>query len=824
MDLLFCGSPMLAAVAQICSTPSVKDNLHHILKLISAATSHGAKAIFFPEASDFIAENKQQALELVQPLNGEFVSEIKRAAIANKIIVSIGIHEQSSEQTRLFNTHLLINETGGMSLYRKIHLFDLNLLGNVLIESKSTIPGEGYVPPISTSIGRIGLALCYDLRFPECSRLLQLQGMDILTYPSAFTVPTGKAHWHILLRARAIETQSYVIAAAQFGQNTTTRSTYGHALIVDPWGEVLAECTEVGLQYAEIDLEKIKKIKEQMPVMEHRRTDIYSLKANYEAGVSNNERAKKILKAAMNSPGVQPFAKLEAAYNSLSDTPARKPLQVKPVVEVQPKISKEDSPSSLETFKPKLTRSDSLNTIPEHDDKENGNTFTKMNLSIINDSREISRKDLDISICEEEKENTNDFKKQFKPRFTRFGKANRLPKSEFHQPVSPVSNPSTPSSSAGSLNPTPPKHTIDETTDMDMSNTVTFAKKPPVEDETIGKESFWDVKTILQDKKNFRVNGKYYIRSELIGKGGSCKVFKVFDQNGHVYALKRVKLKGQDGSVAAGYKNEIILLNKLKNNERIIKLINAEHNLQDHVLLMVLEYGEIDLEKMLQKQPIISPNFMRNYWEQMLQAVNAIHEQNIIHSDLKPANFLLVEGCLKLIDFGIAKAIPNDTTNIQREHQTGTLNYMAPEAINYVEIQGAKQNYLKQGRASDVWSLGCILYRLVYQAPPFGNLALMQKIKCITNPEHIIPYPPLPSNLENDQDVIDVLKGCLKYYPKDRSTIPELLNHPFLHPIKDTRDLNLIRKILNLALQEGLTKDNIESVAKTIASELRNQE
>ncbi|KAJ3254710.1 hypothetical protein HK103_006862 [Boothiomyces macroporosus] len=372
----------------------------------------------------------------------------------------------------------------------------------------------------------------------------------------------------------------------------------------------------------------------------------------------------------MNSAGVQPYAKLEEAYNNLSDTPARKPLQVKQVRDVQAK-PREECHSTFETLKPKLSRSDSLSTIHENDDKENGNTFTRMDLSIIDESREISRRDIDTSVCEDEN-NTNDFKRPFKPRFTRFGKANRLPKSEFAQPVSPVSNPSTPSSSAGSLNPTPPKHPIDETTDMDMSNTVTFAKRQPVEDETIGKESFWDVKTILQDKKNFRVNGKCYVRSELIGKGGSCKVFKVFDQNGHVYALKRVKLKGQDGSVAAGYKNEIILLNKLKNNERIIKLINAEHNLQDHVLLMVLEYGEIDLEKMLQKQPIISPNFMRNYWEQMLQAVNAIHEQNIIHSDLKPANFLLVEGCLKLIDFGIAKAIPNDTTNIQREHQTGT--------------------------------------------------------------------------------------------------------------------------------------------------------
>jgi serine/threonine-protein kinase TTK/MPS1 len=202
----------------------------------------------------------------------------------------------------------------------------------------------------------------------------------------------------------------------------------------------------------------------------------------------------------------------------------------------------------------------------------------------------------------------------------------------------------------------------------------------------------------------------------VIGHGGSCKVFKITDEQGKVFALKKVKLKGQEPSVIAGYNNEIILLAKLKDNDRIIKCFNADRNLKEGTLLMVLEYGEVDLEKLLSKNPTVplSINFIRNYWEQMLQAVQAIHDQNIIHSDLKPANFLLVGGCLKLIDFGIAKAIPNDTTNIQRDHQTGTLNYMSPEAFMYVEIQDVKQNYLKQGRASDVWSLGIFNLKSVY--------------------------------------------------------------------------------------------------------------
>lgn len=143
---------------------------------------------------------------------------------------------------------------------------------------------------------------------------------------------------------------------------------------------------------------------------------------------------------------------------------------------------------------------------------------------------------------------------------------------------------------------------------------------------------------------------------------------------GKIYALKKVTLKGADKMAIDGYLNEIELLQKLGKNERIIRLVDSQIY-QKEWILMVMEYGEIDLAHLLQRNAEshqrLSMNFIRLYWEQMLAAVHAIHEENIIHTDLKPANFLLVEGSLKLIDFGIAKAIPNDTTNIHREHQTG---------------------------------------------------------------------------------------------------------------------------------------------------------
>ena len=169
---------------------------------------------------------------------------------------------------------------------------------------------------------------------------------------------------------------------------------------------------------------------------------------------------------------------------------------------------------------------------------------------------------------------------------------------------------------------------------------------------------------------------------------------------------------------------------------------------------------------------------------------------------------MLVGGCLKLIDFGIAKAIPNDTTNIQRDHQSGTVNYMAPEAINYVEISGAKQNYLKQGRASDVWSLACILYRFIYLHPPFGKLSLMSKIHAITNPKHVIPYPSAKY-----PEVVTVLRQCLVFDSKARLTIPELLSHSFLKG-GPRLSIEMIQMILKKGLYLGVHQDNVSEIAK----------
>ncbi|XP_027367580.1 probable serine/threonine-protein kinase mps1 isoform X2 [Abrus precatorius] len=303
----------------------------------------------------------------------------------------------------------------------------------------------------------------------------------------------------------------------------------------------------------------------------------------------------------------------------------------------------------------------------------------------------------------------------------------------------------------------------------------------------------------------FKVNGKLYQRLGKIGSGGSSEVHKVISSDCRIYALKKIKLKGRDYATACGFCQEIEYLNKLKGKDNIIQL--TDYEVTDKALLeevmkgscgnkdgrvkddgyiyMVLEYGEIDLAHMLSQKwkeldgndQTIDENWLRFYWQQILLAVNTIHEERIVHSDLKPANFLLVKGSLKLIDFGIAKAIMNDTTNIQRDSQVGTLSYMSPEAFMCNETD-ANGNVIKCGRPSDIWSLGCILYQMVYGRTPFSEYkTFWAKFKVITDPNHEITYEPV-----SNPWLMDLMKRCLAWDRNQRWRIPQLLQHPFLVP------------------------------------------
>ncbi|KAL8000477.1 putative protein kinase domain, mad3/Bub1 region 1, protein kinase Mps1 family [Plasmopara halstedii] len=279
------------------------------------------------------------------------------------------------------------------------------------------------------------------------------------------------------------------------------------------------------------------------------------------------------------------------------------------------------------------------------------------------------------------------------------------------------------------------------------------------------------------------VNGQKYIKLEQIGSGGSSKVYRMLGPDLKIYALKKIKLKKLDDKSIAQFTNEIELLKRLQGNPYIIKLIAAEQNLQQRQINVIMEHGEIDLsERLKDLKGGMDENMLRVIWTQMLEAVNAIHQKRIIHGDLKPANFLFVNGVLKLIDFGIAKTISNDTTNIERDSQIGTVNFMSPEAIqgnSGPNGQRYTQGKMKVGRASDIWSLGCILYQIVHSKPPFGDIHnIIEKFRCIIDPTVPINFPSL-----QNKHLEDVIRSCLQRDHRLRPPIVGengLLQHPFL--------------------------------------------
>ncbi|KAK1797277.1 hypothetical protein P4O66_008653 [Electrophorus voltai] len=278
------SSHPLAAVCQMTSTPDKEANFKVGKHLIKQAMQSGASMIFLPEGFDYIGSSQEETLELSEILDGNIISRYAHLARKLNVWLSLGgFHERGHDwesDRRIYNSHVIIDGQGEIvSVYRKGHLFDVELTekGVSLKESAFTIPGPSLVPPVQTPIGKVGLGICYDLRFPELSLALQHHGAEVLTYPSAFTVATGTAHWEVLLRARAIETQCFVLAAAQVGSHHAKRSSYGHALAVDPWGVVIGDCggADVGVALVEMDMQRLWKTRRDMPVQQHRREKGY---------------------------------------------------------------------------------------------------------------------------------------------------------------------------------------------------------------------------------------------------------------------------------------------------------------------------------------------------------------------------------------------------------------------------------------------------------------------------------------------------------------------------------------------------------------------
>ncbi|KAJ9606072.1 Carbon-nitrogen hydrolase [Cladophialophora chaetospira] len=282
---------VLAAIGQICSSASMVHNLTQCQNLALKAVAAGAKALFLPEASDYIASSAAESVELCQDVSkSPFVRGLQKTAKEHALPINVGIHEPTEPPSnRIRNTLIWIDKDGNVAnRYQKLHLFDLDLRPNGprLKESDSTEPGNEVVPPYHTTLGKIGSLICFDLRFPEPALRLRRLGADVLLYPSAFTVPTGKLHWEILLRSRAIETQCWVIAAAQCGTHNGKRVSYGDTIAITPNGQIAGrldrveniedekeQAREPELLVVDIDLDSIKQVRHSIPLQ--RRLDVY---------------------------------------------------------------------------------------------------------------------------------------------------------------------------------------------------------------------------------------------------------------------------------------------------------------------------------------------------------------------------------------------------------------------------------------------------------------------------------------------------------------------------------------------------------------------
>ncbi|KNC28152.1 hypothetical protein FF38_04364 [Lucilia cuprina] len=290
------------------------------------------------------------------------------------------------------------------------------------------------------------------------------------------------------------------------------------------------------------------------------------------------------------------------------------------------------------------------------------------------------------------------------------------------------------------------------------------------------------------------INNASYIIIQKLGCGGSSSVYLAKRKDtSKECALKVVDLQG-DPAVVEGYLNETKLLAKLQGNVCVVSLYEYQLLQKESKLFLVMEKGDSDLHKILQSYTTNLPLYvLTNFLYQMLQAVNYIHQNGVIHSDLKPANFLMVNGRLKLIDFGIASNIAIDSTSIIKFSQAGTFNYISPEALTDTSTGSSpmrsNQPKIKISTKSDVWSLGCILYLLLYQKTPFGHIKnLYTKISAICSPTQTIEYGPLPPYYP--AMLVHMAKNCLQHNPKQRPSCAELLKYPF----------NMIIPIQNLSL------------------------
>jgi len=267
------------AAIQMNTRDEKHKNVERALELIRSAASRGAKLVALPENFNFLGSSAAQ-VDNAEPLDGPTLSCLADEARAHEIYISAGsILEAVDGEEKVYNTSVLLDPQGEqIARYRKIHLFDIEVAGQVQAnESAIMAPGDEVVVA-RTDLASVGISICYDLRFPELYRSLTLNGAQIILSPAAFTLYTGKDHWELLVRARAVENAVYMVAPAQFGKHPPAEHSFGNTMIVDPWGAVIARASDRETAVvADVDLDWQSTVRRSLPSLGARRPDVYTL-------------------------------------------------------------------------------------------------------------------------------------------------------------------------------------------------------------------------------------------------------------------------------------------------------------------------------------------------------------------------------------------------------------------------------------------------------------------------------------------------------------------------------------------------------------------
>ncbi len=270
---------MRVSVIQFNSSSDRATNVEKALQLVDRAAAQGAKFVMLPEYATFVGSYDQYDKNSETIPGPTFMAMAAKARQHGITIHTGSLIERSPRPDRFYNTSLLFNPKGELvASYRKVHLFDVDVPGKVTeSESSVVMPGDHLVV-VNLPEFCLGMSICFDLRFPELYRALALSGAEVLAIPAAFARGTGEAHWHILVRARAIENHAYVLAAGQYGADSDGHYCFGHSLIVDPWGVILAEAPaeEEAVLVADIDTAQVHKRRAQIPVLDVRKPDAYT--------------------------------------------------------------------------------------------------------------------------------------------------------------------------------------------------------------------------------------------------------------------------------------------------------------------------------------------------------------------------------------------------------------------------------------------------------------------------------------------------------------------------------------------------------------------